>query len=320
MKILILDAATFGEDIDISKFNELGEVTVYAKSTKKEALERLEAVNPDAVITNKVVIGNDEMQAAPNLKIILEAATGYNNIDIECARTLRIKVANVAGYSTMSVVQHTFALFFYLYEKMRYYDDYVKSGEYSKSTIFTNFSNVFGELAGKTWGIVGLGHIGSRVADAARAFGCKVVYYSASGNTYDTEYQKVDLDTLLKESDIISIHAPLNQYTKDLFNYENLKKMKKSAYLINVGRGPIVNDADLAKALNEGEIAGAGLDVLTTEPMPADNPLLAIKDSNKLVITPHNAWATYEARVRLLDEIYNNLNSFINGEERNLVV
>lgn len=320
MKILILDAATFGEDIDISKFNELGEVTVYAKSTKKEALERLEAVNPDAVITNKVVIGNDEMQAAPNLKIILEAATGYNNIDIECARTLRIKVANVAGYSTMSVVQHTFALFFYLYEKMRYYDDYVKSGEYSKSTIFTNFSNVFGELAGKTWGIVGLGHIGSRVADAARAFGCKVVYYSASDNTYDTEYEKVDLDTLLKESDIISIHAPLNQYTKDLFNYENLKKMKKSAYLINVGRGPIVNDADLAKALNEGEIAGAGLDVLTTEPMPADNPLLAIKDSNKLVITPHNAWATYEARVRLLDEIYNNLNSFINGEERNLVV
>ena len=320
MKILILDAATFGEDIDISKFNELGEVTVYAKSTKKEALERLEAVNPDAVITNKVVIGNDEMQVAPNLKIILEAATGYNNIDIECARTLRIKVANVAGYSTMSVVQHTFALFFYLYEKMRYYDDYVKSGEYSKSTIFTNFSNVFGELAGKTWGIVGLGHIGSRVADAARAFGCKVVYYSASGNTYDTEYEKVDLDTLLKESDIISIHAPLNQYTKDLFNYENLKKMKKSAYLINVGRGPIVNDADLAKALNEGEIAGAGLDVLTTEPMPADNPLLAIKDSNKLVITPHNAWATYEARVRLLDEIYNNLNSFINGEERNLVV
>ncbi len=320
MKILILDAATFGEDIDISKFNELGEVTVYAKSTKKEALERLEAVNPDAVITNKVVIGNDEMQAAPNLKIILEAATGYNNIDIECARTLRIKVANVAGYSTMSVVQHTFALFFYLYEKMRYYDDYVKSGEYSKSTIFTNFSNVFGELAGKTWGIVGLGHIGSRVADAARAFGCKVVYYSASGNTYDTEYEKVDLDTLLKESDIISIHAPLNRYTKDLFNYENIKKMKKSAYLINVGRGPIVNDADLAKALNEGEIAGAGLDVLTTEPMPADNPLLAIKDSNKLVITPHNAWATYEARVRLLDEIYNNLNSFINGEERNLVV
>lgn len=320
MKILILDAATFGEDIDISKFNELGEVTVYAKSTKKEALERLEAVNPDAVITNKVVIGNDEMQAAPNLKIILEAATGYNNIDIECARTLRIKVANVAGYSTMSVVQHTFALFFYLYEKMRYYDDYVKSGEYSKSTIFTNFSNVFGELAGKTWGIVGFGHIGSRVADAARAFGCKVVYYSASGNTYDTEYEKVDLDTLLKESDIISIHAPLNQYTKALFNYENLKKMKKSAYLINVGRGPIVNDADLAKALNEGEIAGAGLDVLTTEPMPADNPLLAIKDSNKLVITPHNAWATYEARVRLLDEIYNNLNSFINGEERNLVV
>ncbi len=320
MKILILDGATFGEDIDISKFNELGEVIVYAESTKEQVLERLKEVNPDAVIVNKIVMGEEEMHTASNLKIILEAATGYNNIDIECAKSLNIRVANVAGYSTMSVVQHTFAHLFYLYEKMRYYDDYVKSGEYSNSTIFTNFSNVFNELAGKTWGIVGLGHIGTRVADVAKAFGCKVVYYSASGNTYDTEYEKVDLDDLLKKSDIISIHAPLNKYTENLMNYENFKKMKKTAYLINMGRGPIVNEADLARAINEGEIAGAGLDVLTKEPMSADNPLLAIKDSDKLVITPHNAWATYEARVRLLDEIYNNLKSFINGEARNVVV
>ena len=312
MKILILDGATFGEDIDISKFNELGEVIVYAESTKQQVLERLKDVNPDAVIVNKIVMGKEEMYTASNLKIILEAATGYNNIDIECA--------NVAGYSTMSVVQHTFAHLFYLYEKMRYYDDYVKSGDYSNSTIFTNFGNVFNELAGKTWGIVGLGNIGRRVADVAKAFGCKVVYYSASGNTYDTEYEKVELDDLLKNSDIISIHAPLNKYTENLMNYENFKKMKNTAYLINMGRGPIVNEADLAKAINEGEIAGAGLDVLTKEPMSADNPLLTIKDSNKLVITPHNAWATYEARVRLLDEIYNNLKSFINGEARNVVV
>ncbi len=320
MKILILDGATFGEDIDISKFNELGEVIVYAESTKQQVLERLKDVNPDAVIVNKIVMGKEEMYTASNLKIILEAATGYNNIDIECANALNIRVANVAGYSTMSVVQHTFAHLFYLYEKMRYYDDYVKSGDYSNSTIFTNFGNVFNELAGKTWGIVGLGNIGRRVADVAKAFGCKVVYYSASGNTYDTEYEKVELDDLLKNSDIISIHAPLNKYTENLMNYENFKKMKNTAYLINMGRGPIVNEADLAKAINEGEIAGAGLDVLTKEPMSADNPLLTIKDSNKLVITPHNAWATYEARVRLLDEIYNNLKSFINGEARNVVI
>lgn len=320
MKILILDGATFGEDIDISKFNELGEVIVYAESTKQQVLERLKDVNPDAVIVNKIVMGKEEMYTASNLKIILEAATGYNNIDIECANALNIRVANVAGYSTMSVVQHTFAHLFYLYEKMRYYDDYVKSGDYSNSTIFTNFGNVFNELAGKTWGIVGLGNIGRRVADVAKAFGCKVVYYSASGNTYDTEYEKVELDDLLKNSDIISIHAPLNKYTENLMNYENFKKMKNTAYLINMGRGPIVNEADLAKAINEGEIAGAGLDVLTKEPMSADNPLLTIKDSNKLVITPHNAWATYEARVRLLDEIYSNLKSFINGEARNVVI
>lgn len=320
MKILILDGATFGEDIDISKFNELGEVIVYAESTKQQVLERLKDVNPDAVIVNKIVMGKEEMYTASNLKIILEAATGYNNIDIECAKALNIRVANVAGYSTMSVVQHTFAHLFYLYEKMRYYDDYVKSGDYSNSTIFTNFGNVFNELAGKTWGIVGLGNIGRRVADVAKAFGCKVVYYSASGNTYDTEYEKVELDDLLKNSDIISIHAPLNKYTENLMNYENFKKMKNTAYLINMGRGPIVNEADLAKAINEGEIAGAVLDVLTKEPMSSDNPLLTIKDSNKLVITPHNAWATYEARVRLLDEIYNNLKSFINGEARNVVI
>ena len=293
---------------------------VYAESTKQQVLERLKDVNPDAVIVNKIVMGKEEMYTASNLKIILEAATGYNNIDIECAKALNIRVANVAGYSTMSVVQHTFAHLFYLYEKMRYYDDYVKSGDYSNSTIFTNFGNVFNELAGKTWGIVGLGNIGRRVADVAKAFGCKVVYYSASGNTYDTEYEKVELDDLLKNSDIISIHAPLNKYTENLMNYENFKKMKNTAYLINMGRGPIVNEADLAKAINEGEIAGAGLDVLTKEPMSSDNPLLTIKDSNKLVITPHNAWATYEARVRLLDEIYNNLKSFINGEARNVVI
>ena len=338
MKILILDGATFGEDIDISKFNELGEVIVYAESTKQQVLERLKDVNPDAVIVNKIVMGKEEMYTASNLKIILEAATGYNNIDIECANALNIRVANVAGYSTMSVVQHTFAHLFYLYEKMRYYDDYVKSGDYSNSTIFANFGNVFNELAGKTWGIVGLGNIGRRVADVAKAFGCKVVYYSASGNTYDTEYEKVELDDLLKNSDIISIHAPLNKYTENLMNYENFKKMKNTAYLINMGRGPIVNEADLAKAINEGEIAGAGLDVLEKEETITDfDYIVGLNRLDKftleqtiinsqlfrldnVIVTPHTAFNSREAIHRILRTTMSNINEFSSGNIQNNVI
>lgn len=320
MKILMLETMTYGDDISLEQFNRLGEVVTYSLSSYEEAVARMKEHNPDVVIINKTNMNAECMAAAPNLKIVAEAATGYNNIDTEYAKAHGIRVANVAGYSTQSVIQHTFALAFYLIEKMRYYDDFVKSGEYAEWPCFSHFANVFHELAGKTWGIVGLGNIGRGVAKIAADFGCNVIYYSASGHSYDVPYERYELDEFLKKSDIVSIHAPLNKYTENLFNYETLKKMKSSAVLLNLGRGPIVNDADLVKALNEGVIAAAGLDVITTEPVAKDNPLLTIKDSNKLIVTPHVAWATYEARTRLMDEIYLNIKAFMAGEERNVIV
>lgn len=238
MKILMLDASTYGEDVNIDKFYALGEVKSYSTSTREEALKRVAEHNPDVVIINKIAADKEFIDAAPALKMIAETATGYNNIDIMYAKEKNIRVANVAGYSTDSVVQHTFALGLYLIEKMSYYDGYVKSGEYAKCPIFSHFSNVFHELTGKTWGIVGLGTIGKGVAKIAADFGCKVIYYSASGKTQNVPYERKELDEFLKESDIISIHAPLNEKTQNLFNAAAFDKMKTSAILLNLGRGP----------------------------------------------------------------------------------
>ncbi len=320
MKIVMLDTITFGDDIDLSKFEALGEVVKFTNSTQEEAKARLKEHNPDVVINNKIILNEEVLSQAPSLKMIAETATGFNNIDLEYAKGHGIRVANVAGYSTQSVIQHTFALMFYVLEKLSYYDNYVKSGEYANCPCFTHFAKVFPELYGKTWGIVGLGAIGRGVADIAAMFGCNVVYYSASGRTYDSPYERVTLDELLTKSDIISIHAPLNDKTENLFNYENIRKMKKSAILLNLGRGPIVNDVDLVRALNEGLIMAAGLDVICKEPIAADNPLLTFKDSSRLVVTPHIAWATYEARSRLMDEVFKNIEAFLAGEQRNVIV
>lgn len=320
MTILMLETATYGEDVSLQEFEKFGQVIKYQTSTYEEACDRMEKHNPDIVMINKTKMDAECMAKAPKLRMVAEAATGYNNIDIDYARDNNIRVANVAGYSTDSVIQHTFALLFYLVEKMRYYDDYVKSGNYVKSPVFAHFANVFHELKGMTWGIVGLGNIGKGVAKIAEDFGCNVVYYSASGNKQAVTYECVELDELLNKSDIISIHAPLNSKTENLFNYENICKMKKNAILLNLGRGPIVNDGDLARALKEDRIMAAGLDVISVEPMLEDNPLLEIKDSNKLVITPHAAWATFEARTRLMHEICLNIESFLDGSERNMIV
>lgn len=319
MKITLLDTATFGTDISLEAFEKLGEVTAYEFSSQEEAAQRLESDNPDVVIVNKITMTEELMKKAPALKMIAETATGFNNIDVKYANEHGIRVANVPAYSTKAVVQHTFALCFYVLEKLSYYDNYVKSGEYAKSPVFTHLAKVFPELDGKTWGIVGLGTIGREVAKVATAFGCRVIAYSASGKTYNSEYEQVDFDTLLKESDILSIHAPLNEHTKNLFDYDAFCKMKKSAVLVNVGRGPIVNDAALVRALNEEQISGAGLDVLGEEPISAANPLNEIKDSSKLIVTPHIAWAPYETRCRLMNEVYENIAAFLRGEERNCV-
>lgn len=308
MKIVFLDAATIGADIDLSGFDAIGEVTRYDYSTPEEATERIDGA--DVIVINKIPINENTMKHADNLKLICVTATGTDNLDKEYLKMRGIEWRNVAGYSTESVAQHTFALLFYLYEKLRYYDDYVKSETYIGDRSFSHFSNVFHEISGKTWGIIGLGAIGRRVADLAKAFGCRVIYYSTSGKNAQADYERTDLDTLLKESDIVSVHAPLNDDTRGLMNSEAFHKMKESAVFINVGRGPIVVEKDLAEALKCGEIAAAGLDVLSAEPMRADNPLREIKDSSRLLITPHVAWASVEARTRLMEIVLQQITEF----------
>ena len=301
MKIVVLDAQTVGEDVDWSGYEKLGEVVRYPYSATEEVPERVK--DAEVIIVNKVLINEQTVGNAKNLKLVCVLATGTNNLDKEYLESRGIIWHNVAGYSTEAVAQHTFAMLFYLLEKLRYYDEYVKDGAYEKSPLFTHFANGFAEIKGKTWGIIGLGTIGRRVAEIAKVFGAKVIYYSASGAAPQDGYEQVDFDTLLATSDVISVHAPLNEYAENLMNKEAFAKMKSSAIFLNVGRGPIVVEQDLFDALENGELAAAGLDVLCKEPIAADNPLLRIKDSRKLLITPHIAWASVEARDRLVQMV-----------------
>lgn len=308
MKIVFLDAKTIGDDIDLSAYDTLGEVVKYSFSQPEEVPER--AADADVLIVNKIRIDEAAVGRAAHLKLVCVTATGTNNLDKDYLERRGIAWRNVADYSTQSVAQHTFAMLFFLLEKLRYYDDYVKEGRYINDTVFTHFAEHFYELKGKTWGIIGLGNIGRRVAAIAEAFGAEVIYTSPSGSAPQEGYHQVDLDTLLAESDIISVHAPLNQYTENLINKNTLKKMKKNCIFLNLGRGPIVNEQDLADALMQGEIAAAGLDVLCQEPMSSGNPLMAIKDSRKLFITPHIGWASVESRTRLMDIIFHQIKEF----------
>lgn len=308
MKIVFLDAKTIGEDIDLSGFDELGEVVKYGFSTAEEARER--SKDADVLVLNKVQVNEQTIGAAKHLKLVCVTATGTNNLDKEYLAKQGIEWRNVAGYSTESVAQHTFAMLFYLLEKLPYYDNYVKSEKYVNDVSFTHFAKAFHELSGKTYGIIGLGNIGRRVADIAKAFGCHVIYYSTSGRNSQPGYERVSFDELLERSDIVSIHAPLDENTLGLMNQKAFAKMKSSAILLNVGRGPIINEADLAEALNNRTIAAAGLDVLSVEPLQPENPLRGIKDSERLLITPHIAWAGVEARMRLMDIILNQIKEF----------
>lgn len=313
MKIVFLDAKTIGEDIDLSGFDALGEVVKYGFSTAEEARER--SKDADVLILNKVQVNQKTIGEADHLKLVCVTATGTNNLDKEYLDKRGIAWRNVAGYSTESVAQHTFAMLFYLLEKLPYYDNYVKSEKYVNDVSFTHFAKAFHELSGMTYGIIGLGNIGRRVADIAKAFGCRVIYYSTSGRNSQPGYERVSFDELLEQSDIVSIHAPLDENTLGLMNKEAFAKMKKSAILLNVGRGPIINEADLAEALNNKTIAAAGLDVLSVEPMQEDNPLRGIKDSERLLITPHIAWAGVEARNRLMGIILGQIKEFFKAHE-----
>lgn len=315
-KIVILDGKTLGE-VDYGILKEFGEVKYYDITKSDEVVERVRDAN--IIITNKVVLTEENLREAKKLEIICEAATGFNNIDIKYVKERNIAVTNLSGYSTNSVVQHTFATALSLIEKLHFYDNFVKSGDYATSGLFTALDKPFYEIAGKTWGIVGLGDIGKGVAKVAEAFGAKVIYYSTSGRNSDSYYERVDFEKLLKSSDIISIHAPLNENTLRLINYDALSKMKKESILINMGRGPIVVEADLAKAIDEEIIGGAALDVFEVEPINKSNVLINVKNKERLVLTPHIGWASIESRERLFNGVVDNIKAFYNDEIKNRV-
>lgn len=307
MQIVILDRATLGFDIDVNIFSKFGNVTSYDSTKENETTQRVK--NADIVLTNKVVIGKNEIDNS-NIKLICITATGMNNVDLEYAKEKNITVKNVAGYSTSSVVQVGFSMILYFVQKLNYYKKYVDEGNWQKNELFTHIDEPFFELDKKRVGIIGLGEIGRNFAKKAKAFDCEVVYYSTSGKNNSNEYKSISLNELLKTSDIISIHAPLNENTKNLLTYKNMKNMKDGAILLNLGRGGIINENDLAKLIDEKEIY-CGIDVVSKEPIEESNPLLKVKNKARLLLTPHIGWASIEARTRLVNMVAKNIEEFI---------
>ena len=304
MKIVFLDAATMG-DVSFEPIARLGEFTAYSSSTPEVARERVKDV--DVIIINKILVDKQLIDSAENLKLICISATGTNNIDVEYAASKGIPVRNVAGYSTDSVAQSTFMHILSLIGGSPYFDRSVKSGDYSRSGMFTDPDWNWYELAGKTLGVVGMGNIGSKVAQIAEAFGMKVCYYSTSGTGHCRDYPCLPLGELLAASDVVSIHAPLNDRTNGLIGEKELAMMKPSAFLVNMGRGGIVDEKALADAVDAGRIAGAGLDVFVTEPIPEDHPYMKMKHPERMSLAPHVAWASVEARTRLVSMIADNI-------------
>lgn len=308
MKIIFLDKKTVGNVDNLNLLHKLGDVQVFDHTMPEQVVER--CAGKDVIITNKVMIDREIMDALPTLKLICVAATGVNNVDTDHAGQKGIEVKNVVAYSTDSVAQSTFSMLLFLLNRHSYYDAYVKSGAYSRSDVFTHHGPAFWELAGKRFGIIGLGNIGRRVAKIAEGFGMEVVFFSTTGRNNNINYKRFDLDTLLKTSDVVSIHAPLTDSTRNLITYSKLKLMRSCAILLNTGRGGIVNEADLARALNENVIGAAGIDVLEKEPVDPQNPLLKIYDKDKILLTPHIAWASKESRARLIEKIAKNIEAF----------
>lgn len=304
MKIVFLDAGTMGTS-SLAPIERQGELTAWPNSTPDEAVRRVG--DCDVLIVNKIKVNDRLLEAAPKLRLVCEAGTGINNIDVEACSRHGVMVRNVAGYSTDSVVQETFMHILNLLGNGAYFDNVVKSGAYSRSGLFTDYSRPFIEMAGKTLGIIGLGAIGAKVAKIGVAFGMKVIYYSTSGTSHNTEYPSVPLDRLMRESDVVSVHAPYNERTAGLVGEKELRMMKPKSIIVNMGRGGIVVEEALAKVIDEGVIGGAGLDVYSTEPIPADHPLLRTRHPERLSLTPHVAWASIEARERLIRSIADNI-------------
>jgi glycerate dehydrogenase len=304
MKIVFLDAATMG-DVSFEPIAGLGDLVCYDSSTPEQALERV--ADCDVMIVNKVKVTPELIDAAQNLKLICESATGVNNIDLEYAASKGIPVRNAVGYSTSTVAQATFMHILSLVGHAPYFDAVVKDGRYSASGMFTDVSVNWWELAGKTIGIIGMGNIGKGVARIAEAFGMNVCYFSTSGTSHCKDYPSLPLEQLLAESDIVSVHAPLNERTNGLIGEKELALMKHSAYIVNMGRGGIVIEDALVKAVDDGVIAGAALDVYSVEPLPADSCFLKAKHPERFRLAPHVAWASQEARARLLGMVADNI-------------
>lgn len=318
MKLVILERNSVGTDISMERYSCFGEVTSYENTvTAEEVAERVK--DADIVIANKAPMNESSLKDAPNVKLICEFATGYDNIDLDYCKSRGILAANVRDYSTAAVAQHTFAMALYITEHLHFYDNYVKSGAYSAQGRFSNFDQAFTELEGKTWGIAGMGNIGKKVAKIAQSFGCRVIFYATSGYSSCQEYERVEWEELLRTSDYLSLHCPLTEKTRNLINADAFSKMKETAVLLNVARGAVVNNTDLYHALVEKKIAGAGLDVLEQEPLRTENPLSQFQDSNRLIITPHMAWASTEARERCAEGVYENIRAFLDGKPIHIV-
>jgi len=307
--IVFLDKKTIGKVDNLKHLSKLGNLEIFESTEPDQVVERCRG--KEIVIVNKVEMSEAVMKQLPKLKLICVAATGMNNVDLNWAGNNGIEVKNVAGYSTDSVAQLTFTMLLYLVNKPFYYDSYVKSGAYSRSGSFTHHDEPFWELKGKRMGIIGLGTIGRQVARIAESFGMEVVFYSTTGRNNHISYKRFELEDLLKSSDVVSIHAPLNNQTRNLITYDKMKLMRPCAILLNLGRGGIVNEKDLARALNENVIGAAGIDVMEKEPINADNPLLKLFDKEKILITPHMAWASKESRELLIEKIARNIEVFL---------
>lgn len=315
MKLAVLDYKTFGYDLDLSVLDVFGEVKVYDMTEESQVEERISDV--DIVLLNKVRLNRDNLKTASNLKLVCEFATGYDNIDTEHCKDKNIAVCNVVGYSTHSVAQLTVTLALNLMGRMREYTHYVSDGSYTKSGLHNYLDPVYHEICGKTWGIVGCGNIGKRVKRIAEAFGCRVI---VNKRTDDPDMECVDIDTLCKESDIISIHTPLTPDTKYLINKERIALMKSNAIVINVARGAVTDEEALSDAVKNNKIGALGVDVFSKEPLSEDNPLYDIRNYPNVILTPHIAWASSEARNLCLGETVKNIESFLNGGNYNRVV
>lgn len=315
MKIVILDGYTLNPgDLSWDEIKKLGECAIYDRTPPEKIVDR--AAKATAIFTNKVVIDKEIIKRLPELKFIGVLATGYNVVDLKAAAEAGILVANIPAYSTASVAQMVFSHILHIAQNISQHADSVRNGDWANSIDFTYHLTPQIELAGKTLGIIGFGQIGQAVAKTGLAFGMKILFQNRSKKETASDFRQVELDTLLAESDFISLNCPLTEENAGFINKSTIDKMKKSAVIINTGRGPLINEKDLADALNSGRIAGAGLDVLSTEPPRADNPLLAAKNCH---ITPHIAWATREARQRLMQIAAQNLKAFIDGTPQNIV-